>query len=59
MIRELLDLPDGEARIARNTPSKRIAEPEEVASVVAFLALDAPSFLTGEVIRVDGGYTCQ
>jgi NAD(P)-dependent dehydrogenase (short-subunit alcohol dehydrogenase family) len=59
MIRELLDLPDGEARIARNTPSKRIAEPEEVASVVAFLALDAPSFLTGEVTRVDGGYTCR
>jgi 3-oxoacyl-[acyl-carrier protein] reductase len=59
MIRELLDLPDGEARIARNTPSKRIAEPEEIARVVTFLAFDAPSFLTGEVIRVDGGYTCR
>jgi 3-oxoacyl-[acyl-carrier protein] reductase len=58
MIRELLSLPDGEARIARNTPSKRIAEPEEIARVVTFLALDT-TFLTVEVIRVDGGYTCQ
>jgi 3-oxoacyl-[acyl-carrier protein] reductase len=59
MIRELLDLPDGEAQIARNTPFKRIAEPEEIARVVTFLVLDAPTFLTGEVIRVDGGYTCR
>jgi 3-oxoacyl-[acyl-carrier protein] reductase len=59
MIRELLNLPDGEARIARNTPSKRIAEPEEIAGVVAFLALDASTFLTGEIIRIDGGYTCR
>jgi 3-oxoacyl-[acyl-carrier protein] reductase len=59
MIRELLSLPDGEERIARNTPSKRVAEPEEIARVVVFLALDAPTFLTGDVIRVDGGYTCR
>lgn len=35
----------------------RIAHPEEVANTVVFLASDASSFITGEDIAVDGGYT--
>jgi NAD(P)-dependent dehydrogenase (short-subunit alcohol dehydrogenase family) len=40
------------------TPQGRLGEPEEVASVVLFLASDASSLMTGSIILADGGYTC-
>jgi NAD(P)-dependent dehydrogenase (short-subunit alcohol dehydrogenase family) len=40
------------------TPMGRLGEPEEVASVVAFLASDAASLMTGAIVAVDGGYSC-
>ncbi|MEP9386291.1 SDR family oxidoreductase [Mesorhizobium sp. KR9-304] len=40
------------------TPMHRIGEPEEIASVVLFLASDASSVLTGSIIAADAGYTC-
>jgi glucose 1-dehydrogenase len=48
---------DAEAkrRILSRTPLGRIGEPAEVASVAAFLASDEASYITGEIIYVDGG----
>ena len=39
-----------------NTPIGRMAEPEEVGEVVAFLCSPAASYVTGQAIAVDGGY---
>ena len=42
-------------RILSRTPMKRLGEPAEVADVVAWLASDAASYVTGEIVTVDGG----
>ena len=41
--------------IKQETPLGRAGNPDEVSNVVAFLASDSSSYITGEVIRVDGG----
>ena len=44
---------------ALDVPLQRMARPEEIASVVVFLACDDSSFMTGSVVAVDGGNTCR
>ncbi len=39
------------------TPLNRVAQPEEIARVIAFLAMKASSFITAQTIFVDGGFT--
>lgn len=39
-----------------HTPLRRIGEPEEVAAAIAFLCLPAASYITGQVLAVDGGF---
>lgn len=45
----------GEEGMLRINPLARAAEPEEIANLVVYLAADAPTFLTGTTIRIDGG----
>jgi NAD(P)-dependent dehydrogenase (short-subunit alcohol dehydrogenase family) len=53
-----LDNPEEmEREMARAAPLKRIAEPDEVASVVEFLVSDSASYVTGQCIAVDGGFS--
>lgn len=55
----VLARPDVLKQILDRTPLGRIAEPHEVATVVAFLAMPASSYITGQCIAVDGGLSIQ
>jgi NAD(P)-dependent dehydrogenase (short-subunit alcohol dehydrogenase family) len=46
---------EAKTRILSRTPMKRLGEPAEIADTVAYLASDAASYITGEIVVVDGG----
>lgn len=54
---EVLKKEDYKQRVLARTPMGRIGQPEEVARVAAFLAMPASSYITGQCIAVDGGFS--
>jgi meso-butanediol dehydrogenase/(S,S)-butanediol dehydrogenase/diacetyl reductase len=50
-----LPIEEARARLAHHPPLRRMAEPEELASVCLFLASSAASFVTGAILGADGG----
>ena len=51
----VLSSAEAKEKILGRTPLRRLGEPSEIASVCAFLACDAASYITGEIVVVDGG----
>ena len=57
MLDRLAGTPDRKAAFLASVPLKRGAKPEEIADAIVFVASDRASFITGQVIRVNGGKT--
>ena len=47
------------AAFAKTHPLGRLAQPEEIAATILFLAGEEARFITGSVLLADGGYTAQ
>ena len=57
LVEKLLLNPDFTNSVLDRTPLKRIGKVEEVASAVAYLCMDLSSYITGQNLAVDGGFT--
>ena len=55
MLEKVVDQDDARDRILSRTPLGRIGDPSEIAAVVAFLASDQASYMTGQTVYADGG----
>ncbi|KAI4307589.1 hypothetical protein L6164_030762 [Bauhinia variegata] len=59
LVENLLENKEFVGEILSRTPMRRIAEAHEVSSLVAFLCLPAASYITGQIVSVDGGFTAN
>ncbi len=57
LAKPVLDVEAYRESVLERTPLGRIGQPEEVAAAVAFLCMPAASYITGQCIAVDGGFT--
>ncbi|HDJ34217.1 MAG TPA: SDR family oxidoreductase [Bacteroidetes bacterium] len=57
LARQVLKNMDYLQEVLKRTPMKRIGKPEEVAAAVAFLCMPAASYITGQTLAVDGGFS--
>ena len=57
MTRPLLSKPGVKEKYEERIPMGRLGEPEDMATTVVYLSSDASSYVTGQMIYVDGGWT--
>ena len=57
LARQVLDDPDYAREVIERTPMGRVGRPEEVARAIAFLAMPASSYVTGQTLAIDGGFS--
>jgi len=55
----LTNNPEFSSWVEKRTPAARWADPAELAGAAVFLASDAASFVTGQILYVDGGFTAS
>jgi NAD(P)-dependent dehydrogenase (short-subunit alcohol dehydrogenase family) len=55
--RALWETPEAERNSSRNTPLRRLGEPDDIAGAAVFLASKAGAWITGQAIVIDGGET--
>ena len=59
LVKPIIDQKERYEKIVERTPLNRFAQPEEIASAIAFLAMDKASYITGQNITVDGGLSAN